>query len=429
MERNTGICCWLLMILCCANSLTSCSSDDNILDKLHTVEIRLTNNIMQSKASLPDEEMISDVNLMIFDENGNLEKHFYDDTGSLSLSTRLLKGVRYSFLACVNIGYKVCIDRYEDKEKVEFYLAYPDEYKKGIPMSACLEDVIITEDCVIEIQLERLMACITIRMDRSKLSDGVRMEVIGVRIGNCPKKVKVFSHSRIENGDDCFKVGFRHDDIDCIPLNKADLQDLSESINLYMLENMQGRFSMEDIAEDEEKVLVENDPRRETSSYIELELEYSYQELASGKQPLIYRFYLGDNLNSLNIERNCHYHITICPEDDGLNGDGWRVDKSGIKSTQTPKLKQYPSDYIVGDIGDQIHIGCELTPADTPFDIGIEYLESDKENGIYDYVIDPDGHGLTLTLKAPGTGMIYMEAGDPINDAALFFIEVNLPDI
>ena len=54
-------------------------------------------------------------------------------------------------------------------------------------------------------------------------------------------------------------------------------------------------------------------------------------------------------------------------------------------------------------------------------------MEDDRRNGIYDYVMDDDGHGATLTLTGPGTGLIYMEAGEPINDAALFIIEVNTP--
>ena len=54
-------------------------------------------------------------------------------------------------------------------------------------------------------------------------------------------------------------------------------------------------------------------------------------------------------------------------------------------------------------------------------------MEDDKAEGIYDYEIDDDGHGATLTLTGPGRGLIYMEAGEPINDAALFIIEVNLP--
>jgi hypothetical protein len=54
-------------------------------------------------------------------------------------------------------------------------------------------------------------------------------------------------------------------------------------------------------------------------------------------------------------------------------------------------------------------------------------MEDDKAEGIYDYVVDEDGHGATLTLTGPGTGLIYMEAGEPVNDSALFIIEVNMP--
>ena len=54
-------------------------------------------------------------------------------------------------------------------------------------------------------------------------------------------------------------------------------------------------------------------------------------------------------------------------------------------------------------------------------------MEDDRERGIYDYIIDEDGHGAILTLKGPGRGLIYMEAGHPVNDAALFIIEVNQP--
>ena len=72
-------------------------------------------------------------------------------------------------------------------------------------------------------------------------------------------------------------------------------------------------------------------------------------------------------------------------------------------------------------------MGCILTPVETPFDIGISYMEEDKAEGIYDYEIDPDGHGVTLTLTGPGRGLIYMKADEPINASALFVIEVNKP--
>ena len=54
-------------------------------------------------------------------------------------------------------------------------------------------------------------------------------------------------------------------------------------------------------------------------------------------------------------------------------------------------------------------------------------MKDDKETGIYDYEIDEDGHGAILTLTGPGRGLIYMEVGEPVNEAALWIIEVNLP--
>ena len=68
-----------------------------------------------------------------------------------------------------------------------------------------------------------------------------------------------------------------------------------------------------------------------------------------------------------------------------------------------------------------------MWPPDTPFDVGLEYMMEDRKEGIYNFRIDKDGHGAVLTLKGPGSGLIYMEAGEPVNDAALFVIEVNLP--
>ena len=104
------------------------------------------------------------------------------------------------------------------------------------------------------------------------------------------------------------------------------------------------------------------------------------------------------------------------------------MDKSGLTYIGPTSLIQYPSSYIEGEVGDKIHIWCDLTPEDAPFDVGISYMEDDHKTGIYDYELDKDGHGATLTLTAPGAGLIYMEAGPPINDAALFYIIVNMPE-
>ena len=405
--------------------IIGCSAESD-LNRNAKVEICFGTSNFQTKSEMPDEDRISDISLLIYNAYGSIEKDIYLENWQQSCSVSLLKGTEYSIYACANFGYEVKADRKEDLEKIEFHLAYPDEYREGIPMCASRQKIVVKDDCTITLELERLMSEIRVRMDRSRLSEDVKMNVTGIRIGNCPKKVKPFFVSRTVNEDDCFRVGFVHDDIGCTPLNRQDTKGMSNYISLYMLENRQGAFSGEDITHDSQKVFKENDPRGETCSYIEMELEYTYRDYASIEKPLIYRFYLGENLNSLDIVRNCRYNITVSPEDDGLSEESWRVDQTGISYIGEPGLIQYPGDYIRGDIGDVIHIGCHLSPYDTPFNIGIEYLEEDRARGIYEYSIDEDGHGVTLTLTGAGTGLIYMEAGDPINDAALFLIEVNL---
>ena len=399
----------------------SCAIDNREAE----ISILIGETALKTKSRLPDEEKISDVGILIYDVYGRLEHSSYH-TGQNVFQAKLLKGERYEIRAFVNFGYKITAQHIEELEDLQFHLAYPDEYKNGIPMVAAT-DLVINGDSQIVLEPVRLMSRISLKMDRSKLSEDVRMDVSSVRIGNCPKKVKVFGNSRAESEDDCFTAGYSHSGSECSVLNTEDSKRMSDEVSLYMLENMQGRFSENGIDSDEDKIFEDYDKRQKICSYVEIGLEYSSPAWTSMTGPLIYRFYLGEDRNSLDVERNCHYHITVSPEDDGLKENSWRVDKTGLQYTGETSLVKYPSGYINGNIGDRIHLGCIVTPSHAPIDIGREYLEDDKAEGIYDYEIDTDGHGVTLQLTGPGTGLVYMEAGDPINEAALFIIEVNLP--
>lgn len=420
MEGERQLLCRVLTLSVCL-LLSACTDEGPEAD----ISIFIGEADMRTKSELPDEEKISNVSFLIYDNYGRLEHSVYIDDSKVC-QAKLLKGERYHIRALVNFGYKIESQHIEDLTHLQFHLAYPDEYKDGIPMVAAAETVILNDSQIV-LEPVRLMSRISIRMDRSKLSDDVRLDVSSVRIGNCPKRVAVFKESRAESEDDCFTVGYSHNGPECTSLNTENSSRISDEISLYMLENMQGRFSEDGISADDDKVFGDYDKRKDICSFLEIGLEYSSPTWTSMNGPLIYRFYLGEDRNSLDVERNCHYHITICPEDDGLEGNGWRIDKTGLQYTGETGLVKYPSGYIRGDIGDKIHLGCIVTPSHAPFDIGLEYLEDDKAEGIYDYEIDPDGHGVTLHLTGPGTGLIYMEAGDPINEAALFMIEVNLP--
>lgn len=467
----------------------------------------------RSRASpAPPEYDIHDLCIFIFDEYGDLEEEAYfpkiQGTGEYTYRSYLVAGKRYTICACANTGYRIKAETLEELEAAEYHLAYPDEYSHGIPMAGSTEVRRAEKEGSIILQLERLMAKISLRIDRSRLSEGVDMDVTEVRIGNCPKKVTMFTESRVEDAEACFITGLVRKEDETYPLNTYGTDGVSGEVDLYMLENMQGIFSDSKITEDRDKILDGSDPRSHCASFIEVSLTYLSDERYTAEKDLKYRFYLGGTLNDLDIERNCHYRIVITPHDDGLNGDGWRVDKEGICSfvrnielsaesmefsyigqtgvisaqvlpedcpedavcwessnanvaevSQTgcvtatgegtciirctstdgsgissecniivdaapSRFSMEPSGYIEGKTGDRLHFRCEIFPPDAPFDIGTEELEFDRLRGLYDYEIDKDGLGVTITLKKPGSGIIYMSAGSPINMSEIAYINI-----
>lgn len=403
----------------------ACSMHETEEDRV-TCTICLTGGSMATRSADPDESLITDISLMVFDEHGDAEECVWLPRGQDRHRMRLVKGKRYTICACANFGYQVYADNISELDEITFHLAYPDEYREGIPMYARTETT-VTADGEIRVMLERLMSKISIRMDRSRLSEGVKMDVRSALIGNCPRAAKVFSDNKVADEDGCFPFGFYRNELQTALLNYDTGDGLSREVSLYMLENMQGRMPSH-IEDDSDKILDSDGLPGRTSSYIELELDYTSDLYVSGSGSLIYRFYLGEDRNSLDVRRNTHYHITVTPEDDGLSEDSWRVDRSALTYIGPTSITQYPSSYIEGEIGDRIHIWCDVVPEEAPFDVGLKYMEDDHRTGIYDYEIDPDGHGATLTLTGPGAGLIYMEAGPPVNDAALFYIIVNMPE-
>ena len=380
----------------------------------------------QTRASIPEEDRINDMNLLLF-ENGKAESAIWKEgmnaDGRTDIDISYVKGRRYSLFILANIGRKITVRDTSELKSLVMELTDIDGFENGIPMSIFIEDIAFDGQRRTEIALKRLAAKISVRIDRSRMSRDVKMTVKEVRIGNCPKYVKVIGPSRVTSFHDRFETGFHLTEAQCSPLNESGMGGISGEVSVYMLENMQGSFPYR-INDDEEKIIDKEDPLFELCSYLELEMDYSSPDLISYDSPLVYRFYLGDGLRSLDIERNCHYRTTVIPEDDGLSGGGWRVDKSGI-GPSTPLFKMHPEDYIEGHVGDTLHVWCECYPRTAPFDPGYEELNYDRSRGIYDYSIDEDGHGVRLFLKKAGTGIVYMSAGAPINQSGMVIVYVN----
>lgn len=407
--RKTGNILTLLTVL----SISACSDPEHIVtgddEKSVSVRIVLEGDRYTTKALMPEEDIIRDLNITVFEEGRPEENIWVGRIGnddSLEFEVRLVKGKRYTVAAAANFGHRLETEGYEQWKDIVYGPQTSEGYPGGIPMSAAAEDILVGDGTSVRLELVRLAAKISVRIDRSRLSEDVEMRVLSARIGNCPRFAETAGPSRAASRLDVFEAGFELTEEQCLPLNETGLGGLSDEVAAYMLENMQGDSLDAD-----------------TASYMEILIDYRSAGLISYDSPLIYRFYLGERPGNYDIERNCHYHFTIIPEDDGLSGNGWRVDKSGI-GPSTPLFRMHPGDYVEGHVGDSVRIWCECYPRTSPFDPGVEELDYDRNRGIYDYRIDDDRHGVTLYLKKPGTGIVYMSAGEPIDRSGMVIVSV-----
>ncbi|MCM1177051.1 MAG: DUF4906 domain-containing protein [Bacteroidales bacterium] len=385
-----------------------------------------------TKSVSPDEMKISDVNLFVFNCDGLLEQRLYLPAGELSIQQdgfshkiSLLKGCIYSVYACANIGFRMQCSNLEELLEYRYHMAYPDDYRIGIPMCGSTKDVEIHDGNEIKVTLTRAMSKVSVSIDRSALDKDVEFNVKDLRVCSCPKSVMLFKESSVNSTDDIYPVGFIRNEGDASILNTNRTGQTSGEVSLYLMENMQGK-PLGQIESNADKVFEEDDPMEWKCSYIELTADYISRDYYSlpGKG-LVYRFYIGADASSFDVERNCHYHVIVKPEGQGLPECRWRVDKTGLAYQGETYLNVSPKDYIHGRVGDAIHIRCDYKPEFAPFDIGTEYMEFDHENGIYDYTIDEDGKGFVLKLTGTGSGLILIEAGEPINDGELIVLVVD----
>lgn len=415
-------CILLLFLVACTRMTTP--------DKRINSTICLTTGAAVTRAADPDETLITDYNLLIFNSFGILEeKVFYTrrqlvlEDGKVCHRTRLLQDVPYTILAAANLGYELPCHSLEEALSYRYHMAYPDEFTPGMPMAAHLDNVALGADGMVELPLERLMAKIELRIDRRALNPEVTFTVREVRVGGCPNSVRLFGTSKAEGSTQVFGNGYTKNWSQVAALNQDETLGMSGPVNVYLLENAQGDL-LEHVTTDSGKVFTDG-RYQEVCSYIELRAEYNSPSFHSrAGEYLIYRFYLGENLNNFDVFRNVRYRITVRPEGDGLQEDSWRVDKSGLEG-QT-RFNLHPAAYNECRSGDDFHLWCEVEPPGTP--MYIEPLAHDDDPRVadlYSYTVDPDGNGLTIHTWKGGSAVVYFQAGPPVNRDTLAVLVID----
>lgn len=398
------------IVLTVSALMTGCTEQVSRQDVRQTVTtIRFVQQETGTRTTADDSSQSDDISLLVFDRFGMAEENIYTTENQYSLE--LISGETYSFYAFAGFGHQIYADEISEIDEFTFsYTGLMAGEGMRLPRYAFQKDVIIKEDMDICMELRHLLAKVSISIDRSSLDDDVSLNVTGLDICNCP----VYSYIFSDNGRPAGRRDISWPQEAVMNLNTGGTDHIGE-VTIYLPE--------EPLRQEKRAY----DSAGEDCSHIEVRMDYLSYSHFTEEGPLIYRLHIGDSLWCSNFVRNSHHKVTLRPTGSGLESEGWKIDKTHLREFGPSRFASFPESYIQGDIGDTLHLRCEFYPPHAPFDVGLEELEYDKGEGIYDYIIDEDGHGVRLILTGPGTGIVYMDAGEPVNEAAMWVIEVNLP--
>ena len=382
-----------------------------------------------TRSSLPDDRLVSDINLLIYNAEGLLEerrylsaRQFTVEDGTISLKTTLLTGAAYDIFVAANIGYALPALSRQAVDAYRFYFAYPDEYSRGIPMSARLDAYVSGGEAEVRIPLVRAMARIDLALDRTELRSDVSFQVTSVTIGNGPSSVLLFGDSKAESATQVFSSGFTLEGRQVQALNIDQSPGVSGTVSLYLPENLQRDLLETD--EETDKHFTEG-PYGQICSYLEIRGTYHSDNWHTrAGEPLIYRFYLGDGPGNFDVYRNTACQVTVHLQGSGLEEDGWRVDKHSL--IPETRFNLHPAAYNECRSGEDFHLWCDVSPPDTYFEIEpVAWDDDERVHELYTFDIDPDGHGLTIHTRKGGSVMVYFKAGAPVNRDTLALLVID----
>ena len=293
-------------ILCSLLILVSCTREPASLFRAVSISLVISSQ-QATRAIEPDQERITDYNLLIFNSWGILEEKVFvsgreivTEGGTVTHNTRLLQDVPYTILAAANLGFALPCNTLQEALNYRYHMAYPDEFTPGMPMAAFLDSIVPGAGGTVEIPLKRLMARIDLSIDRRALDKDIQFTVNEVTIGGCPSSVQLFTESKANGADQIFLKGYHVEGAQTAPLNSDISLGISKTLSFFLLENLQGDL-LENVTTDSGKVFTDS-RYGQVCSYIEIKASYHSPSWHSRPgEYLIYQFYLGENLNNFDV--------------------------------------------------------------------------------------------------------------------------------
>lgn len=310
------------LALLAALAVAACTEAVEITEKKCTLNIR---PVFQTKSVFEaDEDRITDLNAFIY-RNGEIVTSLYAE-GAAELDADLVPGSGYSIYLVANTGLLSTPPQDEGSLGAFNLRANLEGFpRRGIPMSAsCTGITLKAGDNALEFNLERLVAKVGLKIDRTKECDArhiirsVNVRQAFSRLYPFGRGVRATDSSMVEDGD-CASAS----DIERVNTSRDGI------IWFYLPENCQGDLLSGNT--DPWSKVPEGIPEyKDVCTYFEIEC--TYKSRTEGTEDVTFRFYPGkDTTGNFDIERNTESIISFVPSDMSISYEGWKVDYERIK--------------------------------------------------------------------------------------------------
>ncbi len=330
-----------------------------------TVNISLLTIIDESKALFVSENLINNINIYLFNEQGKLITFRYIDNLSSSFLPLVIWNEKSGyFYAIANIGrrYYVTMKEIEDGRH---QLSSPSELSSpsgAVLMSGKTDLIALYNNADIPIPLKRACSRIELQLNKSYFT-GSEFNVTKITMKNVPKGVMLFKENRPTLNEEIFREGDSREGDQLLGLESGYLA-------FYCYENMQGTLLPEN--NDLLQKVLTGHPAETVSTYIEIIANYR-SEVSHGS--IIYRFYPGRNNHSnFDIARNTAYTITFFPVGDGRGYPNWRIDENNLKD-YVSKITLTPNSITFNKLGEIVIVTPTILPL-SAFDKRVSWSSS-----------------------------------------------------
>ena len=261
----------------------------------------------------PDENRIHDINLYVFDTQGNLVLSRYEEVRPDNITVQLKAGKNYIVRAVANLGMQKSFA--DESELLSWSLQWPDFQRNAcMIMSGSTETLPEDNIVIVYLTLKRIASKVSFCIDDSALGS---VEITSVKLCQAPLSTIPFASANKAASTSDVAGGDSASDADLAVLNNGG------EVIFYLFENMQGTL-LPGNTDPWAKVPGNISTAGSLCSYVEVEGHFDgVSSIFSGD--VCYRFYLGsNNCSNFDVKRNTDYRISLIMSTD-LDAVSWKI--------------------------------------------------------------------------------------------------------